>query len=150
MARCSLVAYAERVRIDDNDTRAAFRQAADDLRKRITAGEFRPGEKLPSIRELAEEYGVAPQTMQNALRELRNAKVVASQQGRGLFVRDPDSQAAGPEPERLAAVEAGLRELQDRMAAVEQDNAGLRALIKDLRGRIEQPQARHATSIDQS
>jgi DNA-binding GntR family transcriptional regulator len=126
------------VKIDPNDPRPPFRQAADDLRARIGKGEFAPGQVLPSIRDLAAEYGVAAQTMQNALRVLRDDRVVVSQQGRGLFVRDPSRAAAGTagtDAERLAAVEAELRTLQDRVAAAEADNADLRALVAGMAGR---------------
>ena len=127
------------MKIDPNDPRAPYRQAADDLRKRISTGEFGKGEKLPSIRDLATEYGVAPQTMQNALRELREAKLVVAQQGRAFFVRDPDRTEAVGDSERLASVENQLRDLQERMSGVERDNGDLRALIMDLYGRTGQP-----------
>jgi DNA-binding transcriptional regulator YhcF (GntR family) len=97
---------------------------------------------LPSIRRLAIEYEISPQTVQNALRELREEQLVVAQQGRAFFVRDPGRPLPGvsePEAERLAAVEAELRSLTDRVTAVEEDNEALRALIMDLRGRIEQP-----------
>ena len=130
--------------VDDNDPRPAYRQVADDLRESITKGKLglRPGDKLKSIRDLAGEYGVAPQTMQNALRELRNANLVVSQQGRGLFVRDPSrpvSKASKAGSEQLAAVESELSELQQRVAAIEADNDALHSLIMDLYGRTGQP-----------
>lgn len=126
------------MKIDPNDPRPPFRQAADDLRKRISAGEFAPGQVLPSIKALAAEYGVAPQTMQNTVRLLRDDKLVVSQQGRGLFVRDPSragTGTAGTDAGRLAAVEAELHALRERVAAVEAENADLRALVADLAGR---------------
>jgi GntR family transcriptional regulator len=128
------------VKIDPNDPRPPYRQAADDLRKRISKGEFGPGEKLPSIRALAAEYGVAAQTMQNALRELREAKLVVAQQGRAFFVRDPDrAVTVGEDSERLDAAENQLRDLQERMSGLERDNGDLRALIMDLYSRTGQP-----------
>jgi DNA-binding transcriptional regulator YhcF (GntR family) len=131
------------VKIDPNDPRPPFRQAADDLRKRIEKEEFGPGQRLPSIRDLATEYGVASQTMQNALRELRNADLVVAQPGRAFFARDPGLPlAVGTDSERLAAAESELRELQKRVAAVEADNAALRVLVMDLYGREGQPRPR--------
>ena len=83
--------------------------------------------------------------MQNALRELREAKLVVAQQGRAFFVRDPDrAEAVGEDSERLAAIEAGLRQVQEKIAAVEEDNEDLRALIMELYGRQNSPTlARH-------
>ena len=135
------------MKIDPNDPRPPFRQAADDLRRRITSGEeFAPGDALPSIRELASNYGISTQTMQNALRELRQDNLVVAQPGRAFYVRDPSKPgAAKSDAGRLAAAEAELRALQDRVAAVETDNADLRALIIDLYSRIGQPSPRGAS-----
>lgn len=135
------------MKIDHNDPRSAYLQAADDLRKRIKKGEFPPGTALPSIRTLAREYEISPQTVQNALRELRLAKLIAGQQGRGLYVRDPGRQEVEEgqdEASRLAEVEAELQSLQDRVAAVEGDNQDLEARIMDLYARMGQPYPREA------
>ena len=72
--------------------------------------------------------------MQNALRELRQAGLVVGQQGRALYVRDPSRpQATGSDADRLAAAEAEIRDLKDRVTALEEGNAALRALIRDIR-----------------
>jgi GntR family transcriptional regulator len=115
------------VKIDHNDPRPPFRQIADDLRKQIESGKPGPGEKLDSIKQLADKYGVAGQTIQSAVRVLRNDGLVVSQHGRGLFVRDPGRPVAGTDSDRLAAAEAELRELRERIAAAEADIAELRA-----------------------
>jgi GntR family transcriptional regulator len=117
-------AYSLGVTVDANDPRPPYQQVADDLRRKIRAGEYSAGQRLPSIRNLAAEYGISPQTVQNALRELRNDHLVVSQQGRAFFVRDParpiaergDGEQLG---ERLASVEAQLRKLEGRIATLE-------------------------------
>lgn len=135
------------MQIDPNDPRPPYRQAADDLRRRIQAGEWAAGKKLPSIRELAAEYEISPQTVQNVLRELRQENLVSAQQGRGFYVRDPGRPEAGasnPDAARLAEVESGLRRAQEKIAALEEATEDLRALIMDLYGRMEQPYPREA------
>jgi DNA-binding transcriptional regulator YhcF (GntR family) len=122
------------VAIDPNDPRPPYRQVADDLRHKIAAGEgYAPGARLPSIRRLAKEYGISPQTVQSALRELRQEGLVVSQQGRAFFVRDPGRPADGlsrdDAHERLAALEAELRSVQSRVAALE-DGSNLLVGIK--------------------
>ncbi|MGJ6962533.1 GntR family transcriptional regulator [Streptosporangium sp. G11] len=107
--------------IDDNDPRPPFLQLADDLRHRIESGEYAPGARLPSIRELAKTYGIAAQTVQNALRELRHENLVVSQQGRALFVRDPERAvpAVPALADRVAELEAKLKVLAGRVEALE-------------------------------
>lgn len=118
-------AYAWPVTVDVNDPRPPYQQVADDLRRKIGVGEqYAPGERLPSIRQLAREYGISPQTVQSALRELRSEHLIIAQQGRAFFVRDPGRRVGAQDGadqlrERLELVEAQLRDLQGRVAALE-------------------------------
>lgn len=61
---------------------------ATDLRKEIEDGNYRPGQQLPSGTALMATYGVARQTVQNALNQLRAEGLVVSRSGAGVFVRD--------------------------------------------------------------
>jgi GntR family transcriptional regulator len=99
-----------------DDPRAPSVQIADDLRSRIEGGEFAPGAKLPSIRELASQYGVAPMTAQGALQRLREELRVYSS-GRGHFVGEPDSSPGLAE--RLREVEEEVRKLRSRIETLE-------------------------------
>jgi GntR family transcriptional regulator len=102
--------------VEANDPRTPSVQIADDLRSRIEGGEFDPGAKLPSIRDLASQYGVAPMTAQGALQRLRDERRVYSS-GRGHFVGEPgDSPSLA---ERLREVEAEVRELRSRVETLE-------------------------------
>lgn len=69
----------------------AFRQVAADLRDKISAGEYTPGDRLPSERELVETYGVSRPTIRDAVNVLRTEGVVSAEHGRGVFVRPPSS-----------------------------------------------------------
>jgi GntR family transcriptional regulator len=59
-------------------------QVANHLASRIEVGEF--SHKLPAERALAEEYGVAYQTLRHAMQELRKRGLIITKQGRGTFV----------------------------------------------------------------
>jgi DNA-binding GntR family transcriptional regulator len=67
---------------------APYRRLADELAAKITAGDegYRPGDRLPSIHKLAETNGVSPGTVQKALRILKDAGLVAGEQGWGVTV----------------------------------------------------------------
>lgn len=59
-------------------------QVANHLASRIEVGEFM--HKLPAERALAEEYGVAYQTLRHAMEVLRDRGLIVTRQGRGTFV----------------------------------------------------------------
>lgn len=65
----------------------ASRQLAEDLRSRITAGEYQPGDKLPTERALADRYGVARNTARESARLLAAEGLVTTVQGSGIYVR---------------------------------------------------------------
>lgn len=52
----------------------------------IVSGEFEPGERLPSVRDLADTLGVAPMTVSQVYRYLRNAGLIETRKGDGTFV----------------------------------------------------------------
>lgn len=66
-------------------------QVADALRDDIRAGRFAPGDQLPSERELRERFQVSTNTIRAAIVQLRAEGLVASHQGRGVFVTEPPS-----------------------------------------------------------
>ncbi len=104
--------------VEANDPRPASVQIADDLRARIEGGEFAPGTKLPSIRELAAQYGVASMTAQGALQRLREERRVYAS-GRGHFVGEGPADNSPNLAERLQEVEAEVRELRSRIETLE-------------------------------
>jgi GntR family transcriptional regulator len=64
------------------------REIADDLSTRIRGGEYPPGSKLPTLRELAVLYSVSVSTIQRALDRVDERGLIVSSQGRGTFVVD--------------------------------------------------------------
>jgi GntR family transcriptional regulator len=112
---------------DVSASRPAYVQLAELLKARIAAGEFSPGDQLPTGKALAHEYGVAPNTVLNAIRALRDEGIVSSQQGRGTFVRDGAIEdlraAASPEFREMSAkldeVVRVLEDLGGRVTALE-------------------------------
>lgn len=60
------------------------------IRKRIGDGTYPPGSKLPTARELADEFDISARTVTDALRTLRESGEVIGVRGRGVFVRPND------------------------------------------------------------
>jgi GntR family transcriptional regulator len=69
--------------------RTTWRVIADDLRAAINTGEYAPGAQIPSRSKLMTRYGVASQTVNNAVEALRAEGLVVGVPGSGLYVRTP-------------------------------------------------------------
>lgn len=92
--------------LDPDDPRPPYVQVANALRAAILTKKFQSGDKLPSRQELAKTYNVAPMTVQNALRELREEGLIVSRQGSGVFVRERTERPVGLRPHIERAFEA--------------------------------------------
>lgn len=66
-----------------------YQRVTDDLRRRIRAGEFPPGTKLPSRAELCKEYDVSDIVIGAAMRALKSEGLTEPLPGIGTFVADP-------------------------------------------------------------
>lgn len=71
----------------DSD-RPIFIQIIEKIQMDIISGVYKPGDKLPSVRELAAEASVNPNTMQKALSELERTGLVYSQRTSGRFITE--------------------------------------------------------------
>lgn len=71
-----------------NSDRPIFLQLMEIIRVSIISGRYPPGGKLPSVRDLAQEAAVNPNTMQKALSELERSGLVFSQRTSGRFITE--------------------------------------------------------------
>lgn len=108
---------------DTNDPRPAYVQVADDLRASIASRTYRPGDRLPSGRDLARRYGVAPMTISHALDVLREEKLVEAYPGRGVFIADHSASSPGRDDARqdpaITSLRGDLDRLAERVARIE-------------------------------
>ena len=72
--------------LDYRDARPIYQQIMEGFRQQITAGVLKPGDKLPSVRELAAELAINPNTIQRAYRQLEAEGITVSVAGKGSFV----------------------------------------------------------------
>jgi GntR family transcriptional regulator len=76
------------VTINYRDPRPIYEQVRDGLRKLIVSGALPGGEKLPSVRELAAQLAINPNTIQRAYRELEQEGYLYSVPGKGSFAAE--------------------------------------------------------------
>lgn len=85
-----------------DDSRPIWAQLVDEFRQRIVAGTWPPGGKLPSVRELALDVGVNPNTVQKALAEVDRLGLTVTERTAGRFVTT-DAEAIAEARAALAA-----------------------------------------------
>ena len=100
------------ISINYRDNRPIYEQVRDSLRQLITSGAIPPGGKLPSVRELAAELAINPNTIQRAYRELETEGYICSVPGRGSFVSKTDAAVEQRKAELLEKFNALVKELR--------------------------------------
>ncbi len=88
--------------IDPRSPTPLYAQIAARLKLAVAAGELRPGETLPSVRQLAARLRVNPATIVQAYRDLEGEGFVEMKQGAGTFVREVASDRRGAERAKQA------------------------------------------------
>ncbi|WP_054949785.1 GntR family transcriptional regulator [Numidum massiliense] len=68
-----------------------YLQIAERVMKKIVRGHLQPGSKLPSVRELALQFKVNPNTIQRTYSELERMEIVATRRGQGTFVTSDEA-----------------------------------------------------------
>lgn len=98
------------IHLDYRDAKPIYSQIVDNFRRQIAAGVLRHGERMPSVRELAAQLAINPNTIQRAYRELEMLGYIASVPGKGSFVRTEIS--ANKEQPAWDALDTALRQLR--------------------------------------
>ena len=103
------------VRLDPRSAEPIYLQIMSQIKHLIAAGKLKPDDQLPTVRQLAVELRVDPNTVARAYRQLVEDGVIASQQGRGTYVLDrppPADQRKQRREKLLAVTDAFLREVE--------------------------------------
>lgn len=102
------------IHLDYRDTRPIYEQVRDGLRKLMVTGMLRPGDKLPSVRALAMQLAINPNTIQRAYSQLEAEGYILSVSGKGTFVAELEEQ----NEVRRAELEAKLRPLREELRSL--------------------------------
>lgn len=100
------------IHLDYRDSRPIYQQVKDSLRRHVVTGVLLPGDKLPSVRALAGQLSINPNTIQRAYAELEAEGYVVSVTGKGNFVAEGDTQNQARRQELLAKMRPMIEELK--------------------------------------
>ncbi|MHC4817887.1 MAG: GntR family transcriptional regulator [Planctomycetota bacterium] len=75
-------------RVDPTDSEPLFQQIVNTVKRGVAVGRLKPGERLPSVRELAKELVINPNTIARAYQVLEADGVTLSRRGAGTFVAE--------------------------------------------------------------
>lgn len=107
------------IHIDYRDSRPIYEQIVDTFKKHILAGIMEPGQKMPSVRELASQLAINPNTIQRAYRELEAEGYIVSVRGKGSFVSETADAGEAHKAELLAQFDDVVAELQSLGVSVD-------------------------------
>ena len=99
------------ININFRDSRPIYEQVKTTMRKLIVSGAMSPDEKLPSVRELASQLVINPNTMQRAYRELEQEGYIISIPGKGSYANLSAQVDEGRKKELLTAMDEIVAEL---------------------------------------
>ena len=96
-------------------------QIMDEIKRRVIAGVLHPGDKVPSVRELAEELKVNPNTIVRAFQELERAGITETRRGMGTFISEGEGMNAVELKAQMGQAEAGSFVARMREAGISDD-----------------------------
>ena len=112
-------------RLDRRSGVPAYRQVVDQVRQAVQLGTLRPGDQLPTVREVVKQIALNPNTVHRAYRELETSGVTEGRQGIGTFIG-----SAVPEvPEHQDELEQELRRWMERARAAGLSDEAITALV---------------------
>ena len=106
-----------------------YTQLVARLQEQIVSGAYPPGSKLPSVRDLAANAGVNPNTVQRAFAELERLSLIYTQRTSGKFVTED---AAAIDTARRALAEGQTRQYLAAMSALGFDRAALITFLNQM------------------
>ena len=89
------------IRIEPSSAVPIYRQIQDQIKEHITCGLLRPGEQMPSVRQVAEELAVNQNTILKVYNELCREGILKVERGSGTFVSDGFGKIREQEKERI-------------------------------------------------
>ena len=99
------------IQLNYRDSKSIYEQIKDGLKRLIITGAIAPDEKMPSVRELASQLAINPNTIAKAIRELEQEGYIYTITGRGSFAADRKDISAGRNDQLLKKFDEIVKEL---------------------------------------
>jgi len=93
------------IRIDNASNRPVYRQIIDQIKRDIAMGRLIKDEKLPTVRQLAVQLAINPNTIAKAYRQLEGEGIIVTRPGAGAFIANLDSNLSRSVRKRLLSDE---------------------------------------------
>lgn len=126
-----------RFRLDLHSGVPAYRQIVDQVRGAIASGSLTVGDQLPTVRQLAVDLSINPNTVVRAYRELEFGGLLETHQGTGTFISSQKIQGGEEERSRQLSQIVG-----DCVARAGAAGFTVEELIEELRGLVREPTRR--------
>lgn len=123
-----------RIRLDDHSGVPVYRQIIDQVRGGVASGTLQAGDQLPTVRQLAVDLAINPNTVVRAYRELELGGLLESNQGTGTFIRTQEITGGKQERARQLAQIVG-----DCLARAGAAGFTVQELMEELREVARQP-----------
>jgi GntR family transcriptional regulator len=115
------------LRLNPSSGTPLYLQLVEHLKHSIATGAITAGEQLPSVRRLAEDLLINPNTVVRAYRDLESEGIVELRHGSGVFVRD----SVSARTELMKKAEPIVRSAVDRLEALELGEDDIRRLMEN-------------------
>ena len=113
------------IHLNFRDGRPIYMQILESVQNQIRSGVLQSGDQLPSVRELASQLAINPNTIQRAYRELEAGGWIATVPGKGCFVSAADTAGSARQEELLL-------QFDETVAALKKAGVGVQELARRL------------------
>ena len=116
------------IEIDYRDKRPIYEQIKEKIKNLIISGAMKEDEKIPSVRELAGEIAINPNTIQKAYKELENENYIYSIRAKGYFVSD----VKNINPNNIELLKENLKEILNELYFLGEDYSKITDIVENI------------------
>ena len=116
------------IEIDYRDKRPIYEQIKEKIKNLIISGAMKEDEKIPSVRELASEIAINPNTIQKAYKELENENYIYSIRAKGYFV----SGVKNINVNNIEVLKENLKEILNELYFLGEDYSKITDIVDDI------------------